>query len=675
VKTLARAALLLTLWSAASAHAQVIADSESDFGAHAVVRPPDHADVDPTATGTTVSLEDRSRAVETLDEVLLEVPGARARRSAGFGGFTSLSLRGADAEHTTVLLGDLPVLAPDGSAFDLSTLPTWMFSRVEVYRGGAPMWLGVSPIGGVLRLVPHQAGGRPRYEVALGGGSFDLGRVRASLEVGDRQLSLAGGIGLTYSGGRFPYRDDGGTAFDPTDDSERLRQNGHLLEGAGALQLRARLLDGELGVVIAGLSRTGGLQPPPSRFVDDPTGRRRLSRIAAVASMQWLEGGRSVTQREDAAWHVQAAVGLGLEERALRDPLAQFGLLPRIAVDALMRVQARAGVSFQLAPHTWIQALLQGTHESITSEDLASGRGGASQRQTLGLGLEGSTLQRFTDDLSLDARLSGRIEGSFAHLVDVTGDRFTGTRDPSMALPSGRLGLAMHLGEHVSIMASASASVRAPSMIELFGDRGFLAGNPALDAETSWSGDAGSVVHWRERDVVLRAELRGFASRIDNLIRYVRVSANQVVPLNIAAGVLYGAELGVSLDLFDALALRGAVTALDARDATTNLALPLRPAWTGYARLEAREERVLFLDRLSGFVDLEGVSATTADPAALIEIPSRVRVGLGLGARILGERLQLDVRLTDLFDARGYDSLGLPLPGRAVFVELTVVAD
>ena len=155
----------------------------------------------------------------------------------------------------------------------------------------------------------------------------------------------------------------------------------------------------------------------------------------------------------------------------------------------------------------------------------------------------------------------------------------------------------------------------------------------------------------------------------------VRVSANQVVPLNIAAGVLYGGELGVSLDLFDALALRGALTALDARDATTNLALPLRPAWTGYARLEAREERVLFLDRLSGFVDVEGVSTTTADPAALIEIPARVRVGLGLGARILGERLQLDVRLTDLFDARGYDSLGLPLPGRAVFVELTVVGD
>ena len=224
-------------------------------------------------------------------------------------------------------------------------------------------------------------------------------------------------------------------------------------------------------------------------------------------------------------------------------------------------------------------------------------------------------------------------------------------------------------------MGSASAAVRAPSITELFGDRGFLAGNAALNAETSWSGDLGGVVHYREDDVTLRAELRGFASRIDSLIRYVRISANQVVPLNIEAGVLYGGELGVSLEFMNALAIRGSLTALDARDASTQLPLPLRPAWTGYARVEAHEEHVLWLDRLSSFVDLEGVSASTADPAALIEIPSRMRLGVGVGARILGEKLQLDVRVADVFDARGYDSLGLPLPGRSVFAELTVVTD
>ena len=666
-------ALALAL-QASAARAQ---DAEDDalpaFGATAMVRPPDHEDVDRTASGTTISLSDRARAVETLDEVLLEVPGARARRTAGYGGFTSLSLRGADAEHTTVLLGGLPVLAPDGSAFDLSTLPTWMFSRVEVYRGGAPMWLGVSPIGGVLRLVPHEVGARPRYEVALGGGSFDLARLRASVEVGNRDLSVAGGVGITHSSGQFPYLDDGGTAFDPGDDRERLRQNGQLLEGAGALHLRARLFDGELALVLAGLTRTGGLQPPPARFVDEPLGRRRLSRIAMAASMTWLEGGRA--SREDAAWHAEVAVGLGLEERGLRDPLAQFGLVPRVVRDALMRVHARAGAGWQLAPQTWLTALLQGTHESIDSFDLASDRGGASERQTAALGLEGSTSQHLTEDIVLDVRLSGRIEGAFARVVDATGDRFTGTRNADTALPSGRLGLALQLGEYVSLTASASAAVRAPSMVELFGDRGFLAGNPALDPETAYSADVGGVLHYRDQGVRLRAELRAFASRIEGLIRYVRVSANQVVPLNIQAGVLYGGELGVSLDVLDAVSIRGALTALDARDASTQLALPLRPAWTGYARIETHEEHVLWLDRLSGFVDLEGVSASTADPAALIEIPGRVRLGVGIGARILGEKLQLDVRVADVFDARGYDALGLPLPGRSVFAELTVVTD
>jgi len=88
-------------------------------------------------------MDARPRTVEALDETLLDAPGARTRRTGAFGGFTTLSLRGADAEQTTVLLGEIPIASPDGSAFDLGTIPhVAALARRDLSRGRADLALG-----------------------------------------------------------------------------------------------------------------------------------------------------------------------------------------------------------------------------------------------------------------------------------------------------------------------------------------------------------------------------------------------------------------------------------------------------------------------------------------------------------------------------------------------------
>src|SRR5690606_15261312 len=105
---------------------------------------------DPTASATEIAARDRPRARDTLEDGLLEVPGARPLRSGAYGSPSSLSLRGADGDQLEVLFGDVPITTADGTAFDLSAVPLYALERVEVYRGGAPTWLGVGGIGGVL---------------------------------------------------------------------------------------------------------------------------------------------------------------------------------------------------------------------------------------------------------------------------------------------------------------------------------------------------------------------------------------------------------------------------------------------------------------------------------------------------------------------------------------------
>jgi len=168
-----------------------------------------------------------------------------------------------------------------------------------------------------------------------------------------------------------------------------------------------------------------------------------------------------------------------------------------------------------------------------------------------------------------------------------------------------------------------------------------------------------------------RVEVRGFYTHVDDLIRYQRTSQNQAVPLNIQSARLAGLEAGVSGDALDVVHLHGALTVLDARDEDSGRSLPLRPGVVGYVRAEAHATDLGPVSRARVFVDLEHVGASTADPAALITIPERTRLGLGVSVELLEGALRLDASLRDLFDARGYDVLGLPLPGRSFALELT----
>src|SRR5690606_7247765 len=146
-----RAALALCLSLPASSRA------DEEYGASAKIKRPLAArnDEDATAAATTVDLTQRPMALESLRDVMPEVPGTTSRSQGGYGAFSGVSLRGTDLGQTVWLLGEIPLNGPDSGAFDMSLLPLPHLSSLEVYRGGAPVWFGQGSIGGVIRVVPR----------------------------------------------------------------------------------------------------------------------------------------------------------------------------------------------------------------------------------------------------------------------------------------------------------------------------------------------------------------------------------------------------------------------------------------------------------------------------------------------------------------------------------------
>jgi len=641
--------------------------AEAQFGATATVEVPMAAgsELDPTTAATTLDLEERHRQEESLAEVLRESPGARALSLGALGSFSTLSLRGAGGEHTRVLFDTMP-LGRAGEAFDLSTIPVSTLDRVEVYRGGAPVRLGAGAIGGVLRLVPRVSE-RERGEVAMSYGSFDTRAARISGSSGglDGEASVTAAAGIDGTDGDFLYEEDL-TPLTPGGGQEVRRQNGEVNRGYGLTHLRADVGGGTVAATGFGFGRVGGVPGPAAQ----PTRATRRSVARYGAMVSW---NRPEDDAQDLALH--AGVGGSYEQNRFTDRFGEIGLGRQITDDGTLLGNAQLAAELRLTE--WASAAVFGgyRYERFTPSDaLAQVAVGPSQRHAGAFAAEGIFRARL-GRARLEVRPSARVEVTHAMLEEIRPGVAGMESQTTTAAPTLRLGAALEAVRGLTIVGSVASGVRVPTLTELFGDRGYLVGDTSLGPEHSVGGDLGLAGRGRWGTVTAEGELRGFGLRINDLIRYRRTSQYQAVPENVGAARVFGLEAGVRTDLGEHVRLSAALTLMATEDLDRGRELPLRPSASSYVRPELRLGPYGPLYRVSLYADLSHVADSFADPANLIVQPGRVRVGAGVGVGFVEDRIRIAVNADDLFDARGQDVLGFPLPGRSVFVDLTLATD
>ena len=206
--------------------------------------------------------------------------------------------------------------------------------------------------------------------------------------------------------------------------------------------------------------------------------------------------------------------------------------------------------------------------------------------------------------------------------------------------------------------------MRFPTTLELFGDRGTLLASPDLLPERGRHADGGVTVRLRHGPLGALLEARYFDLRIDDLIRYRITSQQTARAENLEEARVRGAEAGVRGSAGRYLDFVGTLTHLRARD-HRELELPWRPRLRAGARLVGHTRAVGPFDDLSLWVAWTHRGAYFHDPANLVRIEGRHWVEVGVGAE-LWDGLSLAISVRDLFDQRGQDFLGYPLPGRRV---------
>ncbi|HUS65057.1 MAG TPA: TonB-dependent receptor [Kofleriaceae bacterium] len=636
----------------------------------------------PVGFVTVVDAKVPNARVVSVADLIEHQAGVFVRSRGGLGAFTSVSIRGSEANEVAILVDGVPLTRAASGVIDLSQLPASGLDRVEIYRGVPPVEFGSEAIGGAINLVTRRGSARPTWRAAAGLGSF--GARSASAGHGRSSGALKLDVSAAYHGatGDFPYYDTAGTLANTTDDRITYRKNNGFDQGAvdvtvaGGTTDRARWHLGAHGFV-----RHQGV--PGVGIAGAETDRARLTTGRLLA-----DGGATGT-RGRLTW--RAAASLLYERNSFSNPAGERvgpfganvtegealagGLTGRLAVPWAHPAQpgAQSAAKQSTVHQLWsFLAELRAEHRRPYNL-LFPAQAGAPSTRVLGA-------VAVVDEVRL---WGGRATLTPAVRLDAVHSRLApgGDAQPRQSddvFVSPRLTVRLEVAPAVTLRAGGGRFVRFPTLLELFGDGAFVLPRPTLVPESAWGGDAGLAVTTRGKRGHAALEAAFFGRQVENTIAFVS-GGNTASATNLGETRMLGVEARGQAGVGDWLSLRVEYTYLSATRLATGKQLAGRPEHELNLRVELRSAPF----RL--FYELSYVHTIYRDPENFAFVPERLLHALGAGferdwmSLLIEVRNLADLRVVELPLTAGRttpypltDYFNYPLPGRAIYATFAV---
>jgi vitamin B12 transporter len=641
------------------------------------------------ATAVDLEQEQGARPSDGLAEIVARTPGASVRSIGGLGQFSSVSVRGSAPQQVQLFFDGVPVGGSLAGLSNLDDLPLDGLTRLEIYRGHVPVAFGGATLGGAIDLV--SAPGRDAVTRVAGGvGSFGARQTRFDLvrPLRGRNAHLSTRFGYAGAQGDFPYFDDGGTPHNPLDDTTRRRVNNHYDRVQGQLRLdahRGRWRFGLHEIVQYKEQGIAGSARAPTRAMNLDTGGARTI-FTARRSELGRPGG-----------NVEWVSGFAVDVRRFTDPLAEIGI-----ADDQRTTSLDAYVSPRMRLALWTGAFVRLVADQRTEWVQIEQRGGSfspsgdSVRTRTAAGV-GAEVEQFLFDRRWLVVPGVRVDAIVNRFSVGPGEGELGDqgRDDHVLGWSPRLGTRLRVVPGLELRGSGGRYFRPPTLMELFGDQGYVVGNEGLRPETGHSLDGGIVLDRSWAGLHAYAQVAGFATWSRDLIQWV--AAGLVArPENVAAARVRGLEASVVLAPTTRIVdLQANYTLLETEDrggdpARAGQALPGRPRHEVFVRSSAGrvwwsgdtpvEPRI--------FYTVDVVAGTFLDPSGRHELPARAIQGLGAELHV-AQRVHVALEIRNLLDVRTAfitrpvagarthqvpvsDFLGFPLPGRSVWATVRI---
>ena len=421
-----------------------------------------------------------SQAPDLID-LLGRQAGIDVARTGGPGAGSAVFMRGANSNHSLVLIDGIRVGSTGQGVFDFAHLPTEQIERIEIVRGPRAAFWGSDAIGGVIHIFTRDPSAP---SVRATAGSYGRAGLSAGTGLGDTRQGLGLTAGYQRLRGFSATNPDAVFAYDPDDDGYRNRN----------LSLRGRTSVGSQVLAFTVLGTDADVE-----FDRGQTAARNSS------------GGLTLAGDLGARWSHQLTAGHAREDLDTASSFSNQFRSRRTSLDWINSLRTGGDARFSFG--------LNWQRERGESSNVFNG-------------------ELFSQDRESKAAFAG-YGGRFGdHVLDVSLRRDDSSQYGGAT--SGNAGWGWDFSERARLRLSWGEGFRAPNFNELFyPDTGFgFAGNPDLRPEASETWEVGLAL---EPAAAHRVALSAYRSRVRDLIAFAAPGSNNAI--NISRAALEGVEL------------------------------------------------------------------------------------------------------------------------------------
>ena len=597
---------------------------------------------DKTASSVTVLTEKdfTEHNATYVSDVLKTVPSVAISSSGGRGTLTNFYLRGADANHTAVIIDGVKVNPVTGYGFDFGGLSLSNIERIEVLRGEQSALWGSDAMGGVIYITTKSGLYKDKpFNVDFNLGTGSHGTYDGSATISGYQngfyYALNGNSHRTrgisaLSSDTFRYTAQNGTAITTGGAKERdefHRDNASLRFGYDDNQKSVEVLASHFSQT----AHYDGSLAGETTFDDYTRTRESLFKLSG-----YLGGDQDLFKQKASISHIKTD----------SDTTSSWAS----AYDA-----KKLNANYQLD----VNFDREGT---VTQAVSLLGEYQQSKYDSTSYNNEKSLIER---SIATEYRLFTEAD----HSLSLSG-RYTGNSEYKDAF-TGRISGAYRLSPNFRAHAGLGTAIQNPTMTEYYGWSGAFVGNPNLKPEKSQGGDVGVLIESTDKRHSL--DLTYFARNVSDLISSEVLDATTygTRAINIdGTSKIRGAEITYQGKFTDAMTAYANYTFTQAKD-SNNDELVRRPKHTANVGLAYQitekwgsNVNVSYVgNRIDSYFD----EATYV--SSRVKMPSYTLVNLGVNYQ-LSQNLTVYANLNNLFDKKYENIISYGQDGRNVYVGL-----
>ena len=562
-------------------------------------------------------------------QILREVPGLAVSQSGTVGSFTTIRIRGAEGNHTLVLIDGIEVNDPSGgSEFDFGSLRAIDIKRIEVLRGPQSALYGSDAIGGVVNIITKRGAGPTTAHLQLEGGSFRTGQMSADLRGGGNNFHYSLGVsGFTTDGISIAPKSEGNRETDGNENGTINVKFGFAPIDNLELDFNGRYVndttDSDTQPAVVGIIQT----------VDSNSKTRKIQRSGSA---------RLVYSLYDGGW--EHIIGVSSNEEVADD--TTNGETSFEADGEKVRYHYQTNIFFDTPSVADGEHGLTFLAEHEEDAQFTSSAFGSNDRSITNLGYVAEYRADLWDRLFLT--IAGRYDDNDV-FKNATTYRMTG------AYLLDNLGARLH--------GSYGTGVKNPTLFELFGSAENFTGNPNLSPESSKGWDAG--IEQRLFSDRLTLDATYFNNRITDLIQGSGITSSN---LN-GTSKIQGLELTLDGKLANQLRITGQYTYTNTKDANgTKLvrrAKHIASLNLNYRFFANRATLNLGIDYTGKQSDLQFSNFFASN--RIVTLDEFTLLGVA-GDYKLTDNIELTGRIENLLDQEYQEVLGSDSPGIGAYV-------